>query len=136
MSSAADAPGATPHAHDAHDAHDAFTGEPVDTLPADEPRTPGWLPLLGLGLFVSAGVYFLVTGDHPEGATQKLTPMELPAPPPQAVAQPAHVAPGGVPGPPGSDGLRKLNPQQMEDLRKKIEDARAKGAPAGQPAHP
>jgi len=129
MSSADDAHGASAHAPDAHDAH-VFNAEPVDTLPADEPRTPGWLPLLGLGLFVSAGVYFLVTGDHAD-ATPKLTPMDMPAPPapPQAAAQPAHVAPAA---PPGADGLRKMNPQQMEELRKRIEAARTKGAPPGQ----
>jgi len=44
-----------PHTPDAH----AFTGEPIQVLPADEPRTPGWLPLLGIALFTGAAVIFL-----------------------------------------------------------------------------
>lgn len=126
-----DAPAGSAHARhghgDAHgtpDAHHQFDGEPVTALPADEPRTPGWLPLLGLALFVSAGVYFLVTGDHPESAAPKLTPMDLPAPAAPPVTQAAQPA-----AQPGADGLQKMSPQQIAELRKKLEDARAKGAP-------
>jgi hypothetical protein len=36
-----------------------------DELDPDEPRTPLWLPLLGLALFLSALVYFLASGDEP-----------------------------------------------------------------------
>jgi len=135
MSAAHDAHGGSAHSHDAptaHDAHNAFDGEPATTLPAGEPRTPGWLPVLGLALFVSAGVYFLVSGDHAEGAAQKLAPMELPAPAAPPVAQA------------GADSIQKMSPQQIAELRKKIEDARAKIPPPsnpppsnqGQPAHP
>jgi hypothetical protein len=125
MSSAHDAPLGSAHSHQAHD---AFDGEPATTLPADEPRSPAWLPLLGLALFVGAGVYFLVGGDNPGGATTKLAPMELPAPPAPQAAPPA--------GQPPAEGLRKMTPQQMEELHKKVEDARAKGFLPGQPAHP
>jgi hypothetical protein len=72
-------------AHDAHQQHQAdhhddhaFTGEPVDELPPDEPRTPGWLPVLGVVLFTLAAVVILVgrtssdasTSDAPAGAAE------------------------------------------------------------------
>ncbi|HEX4473534.1 MAG TPA: hypothetical protein VH142_00580 [Polyangiaceae bacterium] len=34
-----------------------------DELAPDEPRTPLWLPLLGLGLFLAALIYALVGGS-------------------------------------------------------------------------
>ena len=51
-----------------------------DELDPDEPRTPLWLPLLGLCLFVSGLVYVLVT--------QKPAPAEAAAPPASASATP------------------------------------------------
>jgi hypothetical protein len=53
----------------------------ADELDPDEPRTPLWLPLLGLCLFVSVLVYALVT--------QK-PPAEQPAPVASAPAAPAN----------------------------------------------
>jgi hypothetical protein len=58
-----------------HDAHSD------DELDPDEPRTPLWLPLLGLCLFVSALVYVLVG--------QKPAPERAPEPPASASAAPA-----------------------------------------------
>ncbi len=100
MSSAPDAHG---HAalHDAHDAHEAFTGEPVDTLPADEPRTPGWLPLLGIALFTAAAVLFLATRPASPDAAAK--PAE-PPPPAPALAAPA-------PPPRPAEAIRQAPPQ-------------------------
>ncbi len=49
-----------------------------DELDPDEPRTPLWLPLLGLCLFVSGLVYVLVT--------QQPVPAEAAAPPASASA--------------------------------------------------
>ena len=39
-----------------------------DDLASDEPRTPLWLPLLGLTLFVLVGLWMLA-GKEPETAT-------------------------------------------------------------------
>ncbi len=39
-----------------------------DELAPDEPRTPLWLPLLGLGLFLTALIYALVGGSAPPKA--------------------------------------------------------------------
>jgi hypothetical protein len=36
-----------------------------DELDPDEPRTPLWLPLLGLSLFVAALIYVLLSGQKP-----------------------------------------------------------------------
>ncbi|HVW27668.1 MAG TPA: hypothetical protein VHC69_20020 [Polyangiaceae bacterium] len=53
-----------------------------DELDPDEPRTPLWLPLLGLCLFVSALVYALVTQKPPaEQASAATSASAAPAPP-------------------------------------------------------
>lgn len=44
----------------------------VSALDPDEPHTPWWMPLLGLGLFLIAGIFLLATGgedENPEGAS-------------------------------------------------------------------
>lgn len=61
---------------------------PQDELDPDEPRTPLWLPLLGLCLFVAVLVYAL-TGQKPE-------PEPEAAPAPSASAS----APAPAPAPP------------------------------------
>lgn len=56
-----------------------------DELDPDEPRTPLWLPLAGLCLFVAALIYFLVG--------QKPAPLaEAPAAPSASAAAPAQPA--------------------------------------------
>jgi hypothetical protein len=92
-----------------HDDEHAFTGEPVNELPPDEPRTPGWLPVLGIVLFTLAAVVFLVgrtssgtastpdaqgAGEHAAATAPK--PASPPAPPtaaPPPAAPPAAAPP-------------------------------------------
>lgn len=112
--------GAASPAHDDH----AFDGEPIAQLPADEPRTPSWLPLLGLALFVSASVAWLAMSDPapavaaPKPAEVAVAPVPPPAaPPPPVQAQTAR---------PAASGLGNLSPQQLDDLRKRIEEMRSK----------
>jgi hypothetical protein len=62
------------------------TKGPSDELDPDEPRTPLWLPLLGLALFLSALIYFLAGGDEPPPAVA-------------APAEPAADATGGSAAP-------------------------------------
>jgi len=50
-----------------HDGHEAFDGEPVQELSEGEPRSPLWLPALGIALFVVFGLY-LAMGDDDETA--------------------------------------------------------------------
>ncbi|HEX3595895.1 MAG TPA: hypothetical protein VHU80_12375 [Polyangiaceae bacterium] len=60
-----------------------------DELDPDEPRTPLWLPLLGLCLFVSVIVYAIIGGAKPppEEAPPAASASAAPA------AQPAAPAP-------------------------------------------
>jgi hypothetical protein len=126
---------------DHHDDH-AFDGEPIDELPADEPRTPGWLPALGAILFVSAAVLFLATRDSsaqpaapaPEKAAVAAQAPVAPAPlpPQQRIAQPQ-----AAPSSSADAALRRLSPEQIRALQKQLETMKAKqgAAPAAPPAH-
>jgi hypothetical protein len=133
--------------HDTHASADhdhAFDGEPTNELPADEPRTPGWMPALGMILFVTAAVAFLATRETPAQP-------DAPAPEKAAVAAPAAPAartppamqriaqPMAAPSPAGSDAaaaLQRLSPEQRAALQKQIEIMKAKAAAgAPQPAH-
>lgn len=81
------------HAQEAH----AFDGEPVDVLPDDEPRTPGWLTVAGLVFFVGVGIV-LLAGEGAEPPAAKAPTMvvqQAQVAPPQAAPSPA---PAGAPG--------------------------------------
>lgn len=124
MSSAHDAHGASAHAHDDHP---AFDGEPAHELSPGEPRTPGWLPAVGLALFSCVAMYLLAGGDSaaapPPPAPVKLQPAAAPV---AAQPPPRRAAPDGTAAPAGS-AMRKLTPDQIDQLKKRIEEARAKG---------
>ena len=77
------------------------TEEPEE-LDADEPRTPGWMPLLGGVLFLGAAIFFVAT--QPPGKTteelQRAAQAAPPAPPdpapvPDRVAGAAEPRKGG-----------------------------------------
>jgi hypothetical protein len=137
MSDARDA-----HAAEAHgaEAHDDFDAEPARALPAGEPRTPGWIPALGLALFVAFGVAFLVSvsDDAPEARSAAPVVTAPPAsPPPRPTVPPApgaaqRPAPG-VPASalPGPGNVKRLSPEQIQELREKLKGAQQKrlGAP-------
>jgi len=75
---------------DSHAGHDDHHDETTsDDFPADEPRSPGWLPLLGGGLLLAAILGFVVFGsDNPsaEAGADAIAPAAV-APP--AAARPA-----------------------------------------------
>jgi hypothetical protein len=129
----------SPDTHAATDHDHDFDGEPTDVLPADEPRTPGWLPALGVVLFATAAVAFLATRDstaQPAApATEKAAAVQAPAPPQQRPQQAA--APTPSPAQSGADAaLRRLSPDQLRTLQKQIEAMKAKQAgAAAPPAH-
>jgi hypothetical protein len=107
------------HAHDDH-AH-AFDPEPAREMAADEPRTPGWLPLLGITLFVVGGTYFLATGASD-------------AAPDAAASASAAVAPATpTPPAPGATGTPRPLPIPAARDREKIKEAldRAKAMAPG-----
>lgn len=138
MSAAHDAHGAPAHAH--HD-HDHFDGEPAHELSPGEPRTPGWLPAVGLALFTVGAIWLLVSGDadkaEPVAAADTKPAAAAPAhaPPPEN-GHPARMRPrpgrGTPPPAAGTAGVRKLTPDQIEELKKRIEKARQQRG-VGQP---
>ena len=87
------------------DHHDDYLGIPADAAGPDEPTTPGWLTLLGMGLVLSAMLAFLVT--RPDGKTRaELTPATSAS----GAAAPAPAAPTPAPAPtpvrPALDAIR------------------------------
>jgi hypothetical protein len=131
------APASAAHGHDAHEAH-AFTGEPVQALPADEPRTPGWLPLLGMALFTGAAAVFLAGQGAPTLPSAPPVVKSAAAPPPTATAPAATAAPAAAAAPAATgtgsaavaDAIRKLSPEQVQQMRKRLEEKNAKGVPS------
>lgn len=141
-------------AHDAHadasaghhDAHDHFDNEPATELGADEPRTPNWVPYLGLALFFSAGVTCLVCSDDDKPATDKAVAAEaaptvpIAQPLPQLRAQPVQPGMPKPPGQPGAapapNGLQQLTPEQAREFQQRLEAMKAQQPNAGQPTPP
>ena len=80
---------------DHHDHHETTS----DDFPADEPRSPGWLPLLGGALFLAGILAFVVFGSDDKAAPA--TGASAVPPPPAA---PAH--------PLGKPALRPAAPSQ------------------------
>jgi hypothetical protein len=127
--------GAGHGAHDAAHAHDEFDPEPTQELSPGEPRTPLWLPVLGVFLFVVGAIVFLTSSsadaktDEParaDAAAVEAPPSPAPAPRPVApTQQPAQVA----------NALQQLSPQQREDIRKRLDQMR-QGVAAGRPLQP
>jgi hypothetical protein len=90
--------GKDPHAgHDDH--HDETTS---DDFPPDEPRSPGWLPLLGAGLFLAAICAFLLFGSDDkssESTPEAVAPAAAtPTPVPAAATAARRPMPGLPPG--------------------------------------
>ena len=136
------------HGDPDHGSH--FDGEPTQELAPGEPRTPGWLPAVGLALFLGGGVAFLTMGDDaaaaPAGAASAsaaapaaaaparptpvvAAPLPRPAPPPpQILPSPVPADPGGLP-----PALAKLSPEQRAELQRRLDAAKKPGtkAPAG-----
>ncbi|MEO8903637.1 MAG: hypothetical protein ABI488_15250 [Polyangiaceae bacterium] len=80
------------HGHDdsasAYEAHDDHHETSSDDFPDDEPRSPGWLPLLGGALFLAGVLAFIVFGGDDAAAAASAAP----APPPVAAAAPLPAA--------------------------------------------
>jgi hypothetical protein len=137
MSTAHDAPAA-----EAHDAHaEPFDGEPARTLSPGEPRTPVWLPILGLVIFVTAGIALLVGAGGPPAEPPAKQAENTAAAPAATRAPPAATPlpqPGAAASAPPEGTLRQLSPAQMELLKKRLEQAKQKkqGPQPGQAAPP
>ncbi|HEY0466752.1 MAG TPA: hypothetical protein VGC79_21245 [Polyangiaceae bacterium] len=89
-------------ADDLHSAHDDHHETSSDDFPADEPRSPGWLPLLGGGLFLAAIFAFVLCGSSdndnasgPGKAAPAAAPAAKPAPRPIPALRPGVALPPG-----------------------------------------
>jgi hypothetical protein len=132
------------HAADAHgaDAHHDFDAEPARELSPGEPRTPGWVPALGLALFMGAGLVFLLRGADdsaaPEGKPATTASPPAAAPP----AAPQRAIPGAgqarpVPPPQGSQpNLQRLSPEQIQQIRQRVQERQQQPGGAGAPGAP
>jgi len=99
-----------------HDHH--FDGAPADTAAPDEPKTPGWLTLVGVGLVLS--VLFMFALKQPDPKTRaELT----------AAQAPAEAAPSAAPAPAPTDRPRPMRPQPMP-----VGSGRPMALPSGFPA--
>ncbi|MBK9261102.1 MAG: hypothetical protein IPM54_15005 [Polyangiaceae bacterium] len=151
MSAAHDAHAEASAAH--HDAHDHFDNEPATELAPDEPRTPSWIPYLGIALFFTAGTACLLCADSdkPEGEKAvAAAPQAQPTPPPAATPavapnlRPAAAMPLQPGQPTAPNALKQLSPDQAKELQKLIEQRRAQqpnlnvdaARPAPQPVAP
>ena len=85
---------------DSHAGHDDHHETSSDDFPADEPRSPGWLPLLGGGLLL-AGILAIVvfSADDTDAAGGEAQPAA-------AVATAPAVRPAGSPAVRPAPGLR------------------------------
>jgi hypothetical protein len=93
---------------DAHAAHDHYEGIAADHAAPDEPESPAWLPLLGLGLLISGVLAYVLM--QPAGKTAKeLAAVAEPTPPPSANAAPA-------PEPPSDPQAARRPPRQMPSV--------------------
>ena len=103
--------GADSHAD--HDDHHVETSS--DDFPADEPHSPGWLPLLGGGLLLAAIFAFVALSSDDAGATTgdaaapaPIAASARPVRPAGAPAlRPARALPQGVQMPANHDQLAK-----------------------------
>jgi hypothetical protein len=98
--------------HDEHDEHDDHHAPPAP----EEPATPLWLTLLGVGLFLVAGILFVATREDGKTTAQlTVVPSAEPAPAPAPAPNPAGLPnPGAAPvrlnappNPPGAPGAAR-----------------------------
>ena len=90
---------------DLHAGHDDHHETTSDDFPADEPRSPAWLPLLGGALFLAGIFAFVVFSSDEDSGTNPNTP-DAPAAVAPAAAPANRPAPAIRPGavaPPGHD---------------------------------
>jgi hypothetical protein len=121
--------------HSEHD-HEVFDAQPATELSPGEPETPLWVPVVGLTFFVLVGIWWSL-GDDEEttGAAPTATASAVAKAPPARVPDRARapIRPPSRPGAPPAGTARptvkgRLNPEQIEMLKKRIEAQRKEGA--------
>jgi hypothetical protein len=119
----------TSHAAGPLHGHDDFDPEPTNELSAGEPRTPLWLPALGAALFLLAAVYSLVPSQDEAPAVDARADVVAVAEPAPAAVPPMAPAPRDAPTrAEAADAVKKLSPEQIAELRKRVEKMRQQGA--------
>jgi hypothetical protein len=121
----------TSHAAGPLHGHDDFDPEPTNELSPGEPRTPLWLSGLGAALFLLAAVYFLLPDKDaaPAVGAAAAEVVEVAAAPKEPAAM-RPTAPPPVDAPTREDGAnaaKKLSPEQLAELRKRVEQMRQRG---------
>ena len=121
---------ADPTGHDAdaggHDDH--FDPKPATALSPGESASPAWLPILGAGLFLVGGTYFLATPSAPETAPAPSASASASSAPAGAQVPLAPVRPTLPPGAP-----RPGDPDIMDKVRQQLQKGAPNGAMPGQP---
>ena len=127
---------ADPTGHDAdaggHDDH--FDPEPATALSPGESASPAWLPILGAGLFLVGGTYFLATPGAPDAMAAPSASVSASAAP-RAIAPPSMAPAPTPPRPAIPNAPRPNDPDIMNKVRQQMEKG-APGAPSGQPVAP
>ncbi len=115
--------GDTVEAHEgAHD-HHGFDPEPASEITDEEPRTPMWMPAVGVTLLVVGGLY-MATGDEAPTTDEAAPAMTTWAAPGNAAEEPAD-APAKAPDPTQAQRIQ----QQIQDFQAR---QRGQGPGAGQ----
>ena len=135
------------HGHDqaaqAHDAHDDFDPEPANELSPDEPRSPAWLPVLGVALFLAGGIWFLARGGGDEksgvAASASAAASAAAAPvnaPPATPVRPAVTGGTRAPGGASNAPPEMLDREKQRKLQEMLKERRGAGsaAPGAPPA--
>ncbi len=114
---------------DSH-AHEVFDAEPVQQLSEEEPRSPLWLPALGIALVVLSGLYLALGDDEavPESPAESASATALSA---SAAVRPP--TPLGVRREPNRP--KPTRQSDVERIGKGLRDARG-AAPTRPPAKP
>jgi len=116
---------------DVHEAHDHYEGIAADRAAPDEPESPAWLPLLGLGLLLAAVLGYVVTRPAGKTAKELAAAAEPPAPSAAPSAEPApDAAPEGARRAPRAMGSAMM-PPNMPRLARPAGSVVQPGRPPG-----
>lgn len=111
---------------DVHEAHDHYEGIAADRAAPDEPESPAWLPLLGLGLLLFAVLGYVVTRPAGKTAAELAAAAE-----PTAAAAEAEPAPEAERAPTPPPRARSAAPGNMPRLPRPGASVVQPGRPPG-----